>query len=85
MQYYLVLVLDTVGITGVTEQTLISGFLQVWNLICAVTGALLVNRLGRRKLFNFSNISMTICFVFVVVTLLDAEILQSSSRVFSSK
>lgn len=65
VQYYLVLVLQSVGITGVTEQTLISGFLQVWNLICAVTGALLVNRIGRRKLFNSSNVAMLVCFILI--------------------
>lgn len=65
VQYYLVLVLDTVGVTGVTDQTLISGFLQVWNLFCAVSGALLVNRAGRRKLFNVSNVATLVCFIFI--------------------
>jgi MFS family permease len=54
--YYLAPVLKTVGITSVTSQTMISGFLQVWNLILAVSAAFSVDTLGRRKLF------MTSCF-----------------------
>jgi MFS family permease len=38
----------------VTQQTLLNGFLNLWNLIMAVGAALLVDRLGRRKLFIIS-------------------------------
>ncbi|ETN38888.1 uncharacterized protein HMPREF1541_06929 [Cyphellophora europaea CBS 101466] len=63
--YYLAPVLLTVGITSVTDQTMISGFLQVWNLILAVSAAFLVDRLGRRPLFLVSCFGMLACYVFI--------------------
>lgn len=63
--YYLAPVLITVGITSVTQQTLIGGFLQVWNLILAVAAAFSVDRLGRRKLFLTSCIGMLASFIAI--------------------
>lgn len=63
VSYYLTLVLDSVGITNPDTQTLINGLLQVFNFGAAVMAAVLVNRLGRRTLFNWSGIGMTISFV----------------------
>ena len=63
--YYLAPVLKTVGITDVTRQTLISGFLQVWNLILAVTGTLCVDLLGRRVLFMTSCLGMLVCYILI--------------------
>jgi MFS family permease len=54
VSYYLSIILNSVGITSVDDQTLISACLQIWNLIWAVTAALLVERLGRRLLFMTS-------------------------------
>ncbi|CAK7230178.1 hypothetical protein SBRCBS47491_007497 [Sporothrix bragantina] len=65
VSYYLTLVLDTVGVTSVTDQTLISAFLQVWNLICAVGASFLVDRLGRRTLFLASGTIMLVSYVIV--------------------
>ena len=65
VSYYLALVLKTLGITSVTQQTLISGCLQIWNLILAVLAAALVDRLGRRPLFLISSIGMLISFVLI--------------------
>lgn len=50
------------GVTSVTKQTLISGFLQLFNLIVAVTAATQVDRLGRRTLLLSSPIGMLICY-----------------------
>ncbi|KAH6997270.1 general substrate transporter [Ilyonectria destructans] len=63
--YYLAPVLATVGITDVTRQTLISGFLQVWNLILAVGGTLCVDRLGRRPLFLTSCVGMLVSYILI--------------------
>lgn len=63
--YYLAPVLATVGITDVTRQTLISGFLQVWNLILAVGGTLCVDRLGRRPLFMTSCVGMLVSYILI--------------------
>ena len=51
--YYLAPVLKTIGITSVTNQTLISGMLQIWNLGVAVSAAFSVDWLGRRSSFYF--------------------------------
>ncbi|RGP76673.1 lactose permease [Fusarium longipes] len=42
VSYYLATVLSTVGITSVTDQTLINGCLQIWSLIAACTGAIFI-------------------------------------------
>lgn len=54
VSYYLALVLQTVGITSVTHQTLISACLQLWNLFFATAAAFPVDSFGRRKLFMTS-------------------------------
>ena len=63
--YYLPPVLSTIGITTVTQQTLINGFLQVWNLICSFTGAFNVDRVGRRFLFLASTSGMLISYILI--------------------
>ncbi|PVH79102.1 general substrate transporter [Cadophora sp. DSE1049] len=65
VSYYLSLVLKTAGITSVTQQTLINGFLQLWNLIIAVSAALFVDRVGRRFLFLASCIGMLTSYVLI--------------------
>jgi MFS family permease len=65
VSYYLVSVLKTVGIASTTQQTLINGFLQLWNLILAVTAAGLVDKLGRRFLFITSSVGMLICYIII--------------------
>lgn len=58
VSYYLVDALELSGIKSVTQQTLISGFLQIWNLIWAVGAAFGVDLVGRRKLFLASCLGM---------------------------
>ncbi|WYZ38426.1 hypothetical protein EsH8_III_000340 [Colletotrichum jinshuiense] len=65
VSYYLVAVLETVGITSVTDQTLISGCLQIWNLFWAVSAAVSVDRLGRRPLFLTSCLGMLSSFTII--------------------
>lgn len=65
VSYYLGLVLSTVGITSVTDQTLISAGLQIWNLIFAVGAAFSVDRLGRRMLFLASAATMLISYIII--------------------
>ncbi|KAH9850352.1 general substrate transporter [Lenzites betulinus] len=62
VSYYINLVLDGVGITDAGTKAAINGGLQIWNLIAATTGAMLVERLGRRTLFIISNVGMLIDF-----------------------
>ncbi|EED16122.1 sugar transporter, putative [Talaromyces stipitatus ATCC 10500] len=65
ISYYLPLVLDTVGITNVTDQTLINGCLQIWNLLWSVAASFAVDRVGRRVLFLTSTITMLISYILV--------------------
>lgn len=63
VSYYLTLVLNSVGVTNPDTQTLINGLLQLFNFIAAITAAVLVDRLGRRLLWNWSGIGMLISFI----------------------
>ncbi|KII95906.1 hypothetical protein PLICRDRAFT_150906 [Plicaturopsis crispa FD-325 SS-3] len=54
ISYYLSPILSLVGITSASQQTGINGGLQIWNYITSVTGAMLAERLGRRKLWLIS-------------------------------
>ena len=51
--------------TSVTKQTLISGFLQLFDLIVAVSAATKVDRLGRRTLLLTSSVGMLICYIII--------------------
>ncbi|KAK4496698.1 hypothetical protein PRZ48_012681 [Zasmidium cellare] len=63
--YYLSPVLNTIGITTVTKQTLINGFLQLWNLICSLAGAFNVDRAGRRVLFLAATSGMLVSYILI--------------------
>ncbi|KAJ5759006.1 general substrate transporter [Penicillium odoratum] len=77
VSYYLTLVLDTIGITNPETQTLINGILQIFNLACALVASFLVDRLGRRVLWNWSGIGM--CLSFVIWTICSALFDKTSS------
>lgn len=75
--YYLAPVLTTIGITTVTQQTLVNGFLQIWNLLCALTGAFNVDRVGRRALFLAATGGMLVSYI--LITALSATFAQGGS------
>ena len=75
VSYYLAMVLTTVGITSVTDQTLISVGLNAWNLLWSVAAAFSVDRLGRRPLF-FASVG-TMLVGYVIVTGLSGAFAQS--------
>ncbi|GJN89026.1 hypothetical protein Rhopal_002000-T1 [Rhodotorula paludigena] len=60
--YYLAPVLRLVGVTDPKEQTAINGGLAIWNLIASSTGAIIVDKIGRRKLWLTSTIGMLLAF-----------------------
>jgi hypothetical protein len=66
VSYYLPQVLDTAGVTSVTDQLLISGCLQIWNLIFALVGAWAVEAYGRRKLFLTSWAIMIASYIVII-------------------
>lgn len=63
--YYLNTVLTDAGYTNENTQLIINTLLQLFNLICAIAGMLLVDKLGRRPLFLLST-----SFMAVFMTLL---------------
>lgn len=64
MTYYLTLVLNTVGITSAASQALINGLLQIFNFAAAVfAGALLVDRVGRRRLLLVSTGGLFVSYI----------------------
>lgn len=56
--FYLNLVLDNVGISNQKVKAVVNGCLQTWNLVAALSGTLLIDRVGRRTLFIVSNAGM---------------------------
>lgn len=71
---YINIVLDGIGITATRTKSVINGGLQVFNFASALLGTMLVDKLGRRKLFLISNIGMLIVFcVWTVTTALFEE------------
>ncbi|KAH7141898.1 general substrate transporter [Dactylonectria macrodidyma] len=79
ISYYLFLILNTIGITGAKDQTLINGLLNVSNWIAAVfVGALMVDRLGRRTLYLLSTGGMLV--FYIIWTALTAHFVQSKDQ-----
>lgn len=66
ISYYLVKILDSVGITSSTQQTGYNGGLQIFNWLMAIAGSLSCERFGRRKLWLTSAVGML--FSFIVIT-----------------
>jgi len=62
VSYYLSIVLTGIGIKSVATQNLINGLLQIYNWATAITGALLVDKAGRRTLFLISTGGMTVTY-----------------------
>lgn len=63
VSYYLSLVLDTIGITSSSMQTLINGLLQIFNLIAAASAAIFVDFFGRRTLLLWSGAGMLASYI----------------------
>lgn len=68
ISYYLTPVLRLAGITQPVRQTGLNLGLQVFNLLMAGGGAALVERVGRRPLWQFSTAAMLVCFAGLLGT-----------------
>jgi len=68
VSYYINLVLDKIGIEDTQTKTWFNGVLQIWNLIVALSASLLVDHVGRRKLFITSNAGMLVSFAMWTLT-----------------
>ncbi|KAL3456426.1 general substrate transporter [Aspergillus heterothallicus] len=62
VSYYLVRVLETVGIASRKNQSLINGSLMIWNWLCVVGSAFLTAKLRRRTQFLLSTAGMLVTF-----------------------
>ncbi|KAK9418242.1 putative Hexose transporter protein [Seiridium unicorne] len=62
ISYYLSRIMDTVGITSSSTQSLVNGLLNIWNWGLALTTAFFVERIGRRPLFRISTLGMLAVF-----------------------
>lgn len=65
LSYYLSIVLSSIGITQTHDQLLISGCLQIWNLIFSTIGAMSVERMVRRVLFLLSCVIMLVSYITI--------------------
>lgn len=65
LSYYLSIMLSSIGITQTHDQLLISGCLQIWNLIFSTIGAMSVERMGRRVLFLLSGVIMLVSYITI--------------------
>lgn len=63
ISYYLSLILDSIGYTSESDQTLINALLMLWGLLWGILASTLVNRFRRRTMFLFSTIGSLICYV----------------------
>lgn len=68
ISYYSHLIFQGIGIENPRTQAALNGGLGVWNLICAMSGAMLVDKLGRRTLFLISNTGMLVVFCAWTIT-----------------
>jgi len=62
VSYYIHSILTSIGITKSKDQSLINGGLQIWSFFVAISSSLLVDRLGRRKLFLTAGVGMLVKF-----------------------
>lgn len=63
ISYYLTLILNSIGYTAESTQTLINALLTLWGLIWGLAFSLIVNRFGRRTLFLASTAGALVCYV----------------------
>ncbi|KAH7884734.1 hypothetical protein F5I97DRAFT_1812799 [Phlebopus sp. FC_14] len=68
VSYYINIVLEGVGIHSTRTKAIINGSLQIFNLFSAASGALLVDKWGRRKVFLISNVGMLLAFSMWTLT-----------------
>lgn len=68
VSYYINTVLNGVGITQTRTKAAINGGLQTFNLVSALVSMMMVDKLGRRRIFLISNVGMLIAFAMWTVT-----------------
>lgn len=61
--YYLTKILDSIGITDSEKQLLINAIVSIWQLLCSIFFALLIDRIGRRGSITFGISFMVVIFI----------------------
>ena len=62
------IILNNIGLVETWKQTLLNGFLQIWNITIAISASLLTERFGRRTLWLVSTAGMALTYTFITVT-----------------
>jgi sugar porter (SP) family MFS transporter len=70
ISYYLTLILNSIGYTDESTQTLINALMTLWSMLWGLAFSLVVNRFRRRTLFLLSTASCLV--VYVIWTALEA-------------
>ncbi|KAK8864556.1 hypothetical protein IAR55_001806 [Kwoniella newhampshirensis] len=65
VSYYLAPILSLVGITERGQQAGLNGGLAIFNLVCSVVAAQVVDRWGRRPLWLLGNSGQLVCFILI--------------------
>lgn len=78
ISYYLTVVLDSIGITSQDTQTLINGMNTLWSWLVGFSFALMIDKMGRRKMILISFIGM--CFNFTSWTICSAIYTKSATE-----
>ncbi|KAL1984688.1 hypothetical protein VTN96DRAFT_8814 [Rasamsonia emersonii] len=62
VSYYIHDILTSVGVKSSRDQSIINGGLQIWSFLVAILMSLLVDKVGRRKLFLIAGVGMLVSF-----------------------
>jgi hypothetical protein len=67
ISYYLIPVLDTIGVTSTAQQQGINGGLQIFNFIASIVGNVFVNRFSRRFVWLSSSVGILLSYTMFTV------------------
>jgi sugar porter (SP) family MFS transporter len=67
VSYYLHLVLDSIGVTGTKTQLLINGGYTIEGLVFGMSFSLLIDKVGRRKMFLSGMAGMFVAYVLLTI------------------
>ncbi|GAA5994439.1 uncharacterized protein JCM10292_002066 [Rhodotorula paludigena] len=67
ISYYLIPVLDTIGVTSAVQQQGINGGLQIFNLVASIVGNIYVNRFSRRFVWLSASFGILLSYTMFTV------------------
>ncbi|OAL33523.1 hypothetical protein AYO20_07209 [Fonsecaea nubica] len=69
VSYYLVKILNSIGVTTQREQTLINGALSTVNYATGLAAAIMTTKIGRRKMFIGGGVAMWLTFTSLAISI----------------